>query len=256
MGHYLFVALGISLAINVALFLVAFRRKTDKLTDASYALSFIALVLYGFWLQPFNSFRVLLAGMVVLWALRLGGFLLFRIWRTGKDSRFDDMRGNFWKFGKFWLSQGLAVWIILIPALLALRHNDSSIGLLAIIGAGIWLVGFTIETTADLQKFRFSQNPANKNKWIAAGIWHYSRHPNYFGEILVWFGVYVFCLTVLSPLEALIGLVSPIFIKVLLLFVSGIPILEKSADSRWGDQPAYKAYKRQTSILIPVPRKK
>lgn len=254
--QYLLIALGISLAINIAMFLVAFGRKTDKLTDASYAVSFIVLVLYTLLLEPVNAFRLLLAGMVVIWALRLGGFLLFRIWHTGKDGRFDAMRSNFWRFGKFWLLQGLSVWIILIPALLALRDGGGSIGALAIIGFVIWLAGFLLESTADIQKYRFTQNSANKNTWIATGVWRNSRHPNYFGEIIVWVGIYICCLTVLSPLEALVGLVSPLFIKVLLLFVSGVPILEKSADNRWGKQAAYQTYKRQTSVLIPLPRRK
>lgn len=256
MWKYLLTALGMSLIVNVALFLVAFSRKTDKLTDASYALSFIALVLYALSLKPVNLFRAVLAGMIIVWALRLGGFLLYRIWHTGKDSRFDAIRGKFWKFGKFWVSQGLAVWIILIPTLLALRHGDGSLGWLAVTGSAVWLIGFAVESTADIQKYQFSQNPANKNKWITTGIWRNSRHPNYFGEIIVWIGVYVYCLTVLSPVEALVGLASPIFIKILLLFVSGVPILEKSADERWGKQTAYQSYKRQTSLLIPLPRRK
>ncbi len=256
MGHYLLTALGVSLLINTALFLVAFRRKTDKLTDASYAVSFIALGFYGLAQGPLTPYRFILFAMVTIWAVRLGGFLLFRIWHTGKDGRFDQMRGSFWKFGKFWLSQGVSVWIILIPALLALRYEHASLSLQALIGVLVWASGVAIEATADIQKYTFSASPANKGKWIDQGVWHYSRHPNYFGEICVWVGTYLFTAGALSGSESIVGLVSPLFITALLLFVSGIPILEKSADARWGKLAEYKAYKKRTSILIPLPPKK
>ncbi len=116
-----------------------------------------------------------------------------------------------------------------------------------------WTVGLIIETIADVQKIQFKNNPANKGKWIESGIWRYSRHPNYFGEIVVWIGVYIVAATSLPFVQAAIGLISPLFIIVLLLFVSGIPILEKSADKRWGNDPAYKKYKKRTSLLIPLP---
>jgi steroid 5-alpha reductase family enzyme len=256
MWTYLLIALGVSLVINISLFLVAFRRKTDKLTDASYAISFIALGFYALAMGPLTPYRFMLFAIVAVWAVRLGGFLLFRIWQTGKDGRFDQMRGSFWKFGKFWVSQGLSVWVILIPTLLALRYEHAQLSLQALIGLLVWASGVAIEATADIQKYTFSTNPANKNKWIDQGIWHYSRHPNYFGEICVWAGTYLFAASVLSGAESIVGIVSPLFIAALLLFVSGIPILEKSADARWGKQAAYKAYKKRTSILIPLPPKR
>jgi len=225
MWVFLVAALGLSLLINASMFVVAYRRGTDKLTDASYAVSFIVLVLFAFVTGQPSTFRIVLCGMVIVWAARLGSFLLYRIRKTGKDSRFDDIRGNVWRFGKFWLGQALAVWVILIPVLLALRHDKSNIGLAVYTGLGIWLVGMLLETIADMQKFRFSSNPANKGKWISGGLWSWSRHPNYFGEMLVWIGVYFFARGVLSPPEAIFGLASPLFIISLLLFVSGVPIL-------------------------------
>jgi len=123
------------------------------------------------------------------------------------------------------------------------------------IGVAVWAIGLVCETIADLQKMAFSNDPANKDKWIDTGIWHYSRHPNYFGEILVWVGVYLYTLASLPLLPAVIGLVSPAFIIILLLFISGIPILEKSADKRWGSESKYQAYKKRTSILIPFASK-
>lgn len=255
MWQYLLIALGVSVLINGTLFLVAYRRKTDKLTDISYALSFIALAFYALIQGPLTAYRFVLFSMIAIWAVRLGSFLLFRVWQTGKDSRFDDMRNSFWKFGKFWMSQALAVWLILIPSLLALRSDKGSLQLAAIAGLLVWFIGLIIEATADIQKYTFSTVAANKNKWIDLGIWKYSRHPNYFGEILVWIGVYIYTLSALAVPEIWIGLASPLFIAILLIFVSGIPVLEKSADAKWGKIPAYKAYKNRTSVLVLWPPK-
>jgi len=124
-----------------------------------------------------------------------------------------------------------------------------------IVGVVLWLIGLVVEAVADWQKFQFIQNKKNKDKWIQSGIWKYSRHPNYFGEIMVWFGVYVFVVSGLTGSEQLFAMASPLFITFLLLFVSGVPLLEKSADAKWGKEPAYKKYKKSTSILLPLPPK-
>lgn len=250
----LLIALGASLFLNIVLFLIAFKFQTDKLTDASYAITFIVLACFGLF-SGADVAKIVLVCMVTLWALRLGGFLLFRIWRTGVDHRFDGMRDNFFAFAKFWVAQGISVWVILLPALMALFSDTMVFTTLSFIGVIIWGAGLLTEAIADWQKYQFTQNPANKNKWIEIGIWRYSRHPNYFGEILVWIGVYLFVFSSLTPLQAVIGLASPLFIIILLLFVSGIPILEKSADKRWGKNKKYQEYKKQTSILVPLPRK-
>jgi steroid 5-alpha reductase family enzyme len=147
------------------------------------------------------------------------------------------------------------VWVILLPTLLALAHTQITLTVVSYAGIALWAAGVTIEATADLQKYTFSQNPKNKGAWIETGVWRYSRHPNYFGEILAWVGVYICVAPVLTPLEAWIGLIGPIFIACLLIFVSGIPPLEKHADEKWGSDPDYQAYKRSTSVLIPWRKK-
>lgn len=253
---YLLATLGVSLAINMVMFLVAYKYQTDKLTDASYAITFIVLVGYGLATGAYDIDKLLLAATIVLWALRLGSFLLIRIWKTGVDHRFDDMRNDFRKFAGFWFLQAISVWVILIPSLLAFNQADIVPTWLAAFGLLITGVGFWIETTADLQKYKFSQVKANKGKWIDTGLWKYSRHPNYFGEILVWVGIYLYVLPSLPPVLALVGLVGPLFIISLLLFVSGIPPLEKSANERWGKDKNYQEYKRRTSILVPLPPRK
>lgn len=246
-------ALLVSLLINLTMFVVAFRLQSDKLTDISYAATFATITVWAFATSGRNAYHLVLLAMLLLWSLRLGSFLLYRVIKTGKDARFDGMRESFVRFGKFWLAQAVSVWVIMIPAVFAFGGN-ASLDALSLVGLGVWLIGWVCESVADWQKFAFSSNPRNKNKWIETGIWKYSRHPNYFGEIMVWLGVYLYAASSITTLQALIALVSPLFITSLLLFVSGIPILEKSADKRWGGIAAYRVYKKRTSILIPLPR--
>ena len=256
MTNFLLTALAVSLILNLSLFLVAFRFQTDRLTDASYGITFIILAIYGFVTCHATKFHLLILWMVIIWAVRLSGFLLYRIWQKKKDARFDEMRHSFWLFGRFWLMQGLAVWVILIAGLLGLHLHVSVSGKLAATGFLIWSTGLIIESIADIQKYRFSINTKPHDPWIATGLWKYSRHPNYLGEIMVWVGMYALVFESLSTMGRLVGLVSPLFIIILLLFVSGIPILEKSADKRWGKLKEYKAYKARTSVLLLLPNKK
>lgn len=255
MDTSLAIALYVSLVINLSMFLVAFRLQSDKLTDISYAVTFATIAIWGFAFSDGGPYHLLLMTMIVVWALRLGGFLLYRVVKKGKDARFDEMRGSFLKFGKFWLAQAVTVWVVMIPSIFAFEAQVEFTPLLAA-GLAIWIVGLLCESVADLQKLRFSSDSKNKDRWIETGIWRYSRHPNYFGEILVWLGVYLYVVSSLTQFEAIVGLISPLFIITLLLFVSGIPILEKNADKRWGKLDAYKNYKKRTSILIPLPRSK
>ena len=235
------------------MFIPAFKYKTDKLTDLSYALTFIILIILALLLKQLTITKLILTLMILAWGLRLGIFLFIRIRKMKKDKRFDGMRESFFRFLKFWTLQGLAVWVILIPALFFINSNINKIIWL---GFFIWAIGLVIESIADLQKYRFKQDKKNKDKFIQEGIWKYSRHPNYFGEILCWIGVYIFVFTSLTSFQKIIGLVSPLFIIILLLFVTGLPMLEKYADKKWGKQKNYQEYKKKTSILIPwIPKK-
>jgi steroid 5-alpha reductase family enzyme len=252
---YLTALLGVSLTLNGLLFLIAYHYHTDKLTDISYALTFITLMSIGLSRSSHHSLQWAIAGLVCIWAFRLGGFLLVRIWHAGKDARFDGIRENFWSFGKFWLAQGLSVWVISIAALLGMQSLHTTWSGWGYVGVVIWVIGLILETVADLQKYHFSLEPKNKGQWICSGIWAWSRHPNYFGEMLIWVGIYLFVLPILPLAAVLIALVSPLYIVLLLLFVSGLPPLERAADTRWGSDPAYRQYKRHTSALIPWPPK-
>lgn len=245
----------VSLVINGGMFVIAYKFRSDKLTDASYALSFIVLALVAFLYSPKNLFAIVALALVCIWALRIGGFLLYRVIRSGRDKRFDGIRENFWQFGKFWLGQAVTVWVLMFPATMGLL-SGASFNAIMLVGVGIWCAGFIIETLADVQKYRFTSDVAHKGQWIDSGVWRYSRHPNYFGEIMIWIGVYFYNFFALSPSARLVGALSPIVITILLLFVSGIPILEKEADRRWGSQRAYQDYKKHTSLLIPLPKRK
>lgn len=245
------IALVISLAINLLMFVPAFLFKTDKLTDISYAITFIVLALYSFLFNPINLNTFLLIVMLTIWALRLGVFLLLRVKKVGKDKRFDEMRSNFWRFGRFWLLQGISVWIIMIPSLFFFNSDNEILSSFSYLGIIIWLFGIIIETTADIQKFIFKSNPQNDGQWIETGLWKYSRHPNYFGEITIWIGLYIFVFFNLSFWESIVGAIGPLYIACIILFVSGIPILEKSANNRWGALNQYQIYKKKTNVLIP-----
>jgi steroid 5-alpha reductase family enzyme len=242
--HYLLIAI----AINILLFIPGYLLKTDKLTDLSYSISFITLAIIGALVETITLGKLAVILMVIIWGIRLGGFLFIRIQKMKKDNRFDGIRESFLKFLRFWFLQGVSVWIIMLPSLFLLSGNGDEV---CWIGGVIWLVGLIIETVADLQKYRFKQDPANKDEFISTGLWKYSRHPNYFGEIMCWVGIYIFAFPALTSLQQIIALASPLYIATILIFLTGIPPLEKSADKRWGSRKDYQEYKKRTSILIP-----
>lgn len=236
----------ISMGIQYVLFIPAYFFQTDKLTDISYALTFI--ILAGLATNFSNIASIILFGAITIWAIRLGGFLFLRIHKMKRDKRFDAMRSKPIKFLGFWTIQGLTVFIVLLSSLFFLPNNYS-INALFILGIILWLIGLMIETIADFQKYNFKQQ--GETGFIHKGLWNYSRHPNYFGEMLCWIGLYIAVLPTLNNYERFLAILSPVFIICLITLVSGIPILEKSADKKWGHLPKYKKYKQETSILIP-----
>ena len=152
-----------------------------------------------------------------------------------------------------WTLQGLWVSLTIAAALAAITSTlKVEIEVFAVVGFLIWLLGFTFEVVADRQKSKFRADPQNAGKFISTGLWSWSRHPNYFGEILLWIGVATIAVPVLSGWQ-LLTLISPIFVAILLTRVSGIPILESLADEKWGGQAEYENYKSRTSVLIPKP---
>lgn len=246
---FLLWALAFSIGFNLLLFIPAHLFKTDTLTDASYALTFIALAVLGYTQSGRTAAQAIAATVVVVWALRLGGFLFYRVRKFKKDSRFDGMRESFWRFLRFWILQGATVYIVLVAGLLLWRGPGSGLAVLSWAGLAVFGAGLVLESIADWQKLQFRRR-AN-GKWINSGVWRYSRHPNYLGEIMVWTGFYLFCVPSLEGSDVLWGAASPIYITLLLLFVSGVPLLEKSADKKWGHMPEYQKYKANTPLLVP-----
>lgn len=244
----------LSLGINIIMFVPAYLLKTDKLTDISYAVTFMFVSLLVFLQSERGSGHLVALIMVWAWAIRLGGFLLYRVSVVGKDQRFDQMRGSLLKFGRFWVLQGLSVFVILLAGVVFWRQPDISLGWMSIIGLLIFAEGLALETIADQQKFAFKR--AGKKGWIESGVWSISRHPNYLGEMLVWSGLFLFVAPSLELTGTLIALISPVYIVLLLCFASGIPILEKTADKRWGKDPKYQAYKKRVPVLVPKISKK
>jgi steroid 5-alpha reductase family enzyme len=250
------IALGISVAINAVFFAFAALLRTDKVTDLSYSLSFVALTLLLLFLGGHvTPLHVVTAALICAWGIRLGAYLFSRILKTGVDHRFDDMRDHPLRFARFWVLQAVTVWVVMLPAirLFALPGNPR-LSVLSIAGVALWVIGFVVEVASDAQKSAFKKDPANRDRFIASGLWRYSRHPNYFGESLLWWGLFIAMAPVFSGWGFLVA-IGPVFLTLLLLFVSGVPLLEKSADKKYGGEPAYQDYKRRTSVFLPLPRR-
>ena len=247
-------AVGIAFAIQWVVYIHAWLNRTEKYFDLTGALTYISITALLLIITPGVDARALLLGaLVVIWALRLGTFLFRRVSRAGKDDRFDKLKTSFFRFLNVWTIQGLWVTFTAAAAWVGITSSER-VGLdaFAIVGALVWAVGFGIEAIADLQKSRFNADPANKGRFINTGLWSKSRHPNYFGEILLWVGVAVIAIPVLSGWQW-VAIISPLFVTLLLTRVSGVPLLEKKADTRWGGQAEYEAYKKNTPVLIPRP---
>lgn len=247
------VSLGIALAVNGVFFAVAAARRTDVVTDLSYSLTFAVLAVVLLFTGAAEPIQLVASLLVVVWAVRLGTYLFRRIMRMKVDHRFDGMRDDPLRFARFWLLQAITVAVVMLPVTYLLDRDDPpGIGAWSIAGAAVWLVGLLVEAIADAQKSAFKAKAENRDRFVASGLWRYSRHPNYFGEMLVWWGLFLYTVPVLHG-AAFAVVAGPVFITLLLLFVSGIPPLERSAEEKYGNDPAYREYKRRTSILVPLP---
>jgi steroid 5-alpha reductase family enzyme len=226
--------------------------QTEKFFDLTGSLTYISVTIMAVLLSPVLDGRsILLLVLVVVWAARLGFFLFSRIQKAGKDVRFDELKPSFFRFLNVWTIQALWVTFTLAAALVAITTSTRvDLGIFALVGTLIWVFGFAFEVIADNQKSRFRAISENKGKFIQSGLWAKSRHPNYFGEIVLWIGVAIIALPVLRG-WGWVALISPLFVALLLTRVSGIPMLEKSADEKWGGQEEYEAYKKRTPVLIP-----
>lgn len=243
---------GLAFLIQWLAFIPAFLLQTEKFYDLTGGFTYISITILAVLLSPVRDARsILLLVLVGVWASRLSLFLFRRVLKAGKDVRFDEMKPSFFRFLNAWNIQGLWVVFTLSAALVAITTNvRKELGLFAIMGTLIWIFGFGFEVIADNQKNTFRANPENKGKFIQTGLWAKSRHPNYFGEIVLWIGVAIIALPVLRGWQW-VAMISPLFVTFLLTRVSGVPMLERSADEKWGGQEDYETYKENTPVLIP-----
>jgi steroid 5-alpha reductase family enzyme len=248
------ICIALAFGIQWVAFVPAYLNQTEKFYDLTGSLTYLAVMATAVSLSPVRDARsLLLFALVSLWALRLGSFLFRRILADGFDRRFDEIKPSFSKFLTAWTLQGLWVSFSLAAALAAITSaTRAEFGAFAWIGAAIWLFGFGIEAIADRQKREFRDDADNAGRYIATGLWAWSRHPNYFGEIVLWSGIALIAVPNLAGWQWL-TLVSPVFVYLLLTRISGIPLLERGADERWGGEPAYENYKRTTPVLFPRP---
>ena len=232
-------------------FIPAFIFQTEKFFDLFGSLTYLTAILYT--LHVTGSTRLsdyIIVGCIAVWAIRLGSFLFLRIHKAGEDRRFRTIKPNFTRFLMTWTLQGMWVSMCLLCVLTALSSfNGVIMNNLFFVGLVIYVLGLVIEIVADQQKTVFRREPKNKDKFITTGLWSYSRHPNYLGEILLWSGIAIMSVSSLQGLQYL-TLISPLFVYILLVYISGIRLLENQAEKKWGHLDSYKEYVKNTPSLF------
>jgi len=241
----------LAFALQWLAFIPAYYLQTEKFYDLTGSFTFISVALLAWILRADSDIRsLLLAACILIWALRLGSFLFNRILQDGGDTRFDRIKPVASRFFFTWTLQGL--WVLTTSSCaLAAMTASGHVGLhwFDVLGLGLFASGFAIEVLADRQKRRHRAQ-FGTGQFIDSGLWRYTRHPNYFGEITLWCGIALLAVPALSGWQW-VTLVSPVFVVVLLTRISGIPMLERKADQRWGNDKRYLAYKEKTPVLVP-----
>ena len=232
-------------------FIPAYIFQTEKFFDMTGSFTYLIASFYALLNAPsYNILSIIVVSCIVCWAIRLGTFLFMRINKDGEDKRFREIKPSFSRFLMTWTLSGTWVSICLLCVLTAICSSSGVVGgRLFYLGLIFFLFGFVIEIVADYQKTLFRKNPFNKNKFITSGLWSFSRHPNYMGEIVLWFGISIMSISSLSGIEY-ITLISPIFVYVLLTRISGVNFLEESANKKWGHLDEYKDYVRKTPKIF------
>jgi len=228
--------------------------KTEKFFDLTGGSTFVLLAIYSLlWRKRFMVRQMVLTGMVSVWGLRLSSFLFHRILNSGRDVRFSKVRDNPRVLFIYWTIQGIWVFLTILPLLLVNSKKDEKnpVNSIDYLGWSVWIAGFLTEVIADSQKSSFRSIEANADKWIDVGLWSLSRHPNYLGEVMMWFGIFLSSTQNLNGVERAFAAVSPLFISYLLRFVSGVPPLEKASDKKWGNLKDYIDYKNRTPVFFP-----
>ena len=253
----LFICLMISFVLHWIAFIPAYLARTEKFYDIAGTVAYLSVLATASYLTMISSnnnlqLRSIVAIILVLiWALRLGIFLFVRVLKAGEDRRFREVKQNFSKFLVWWSVSALWVFLTAANALTMIINNVSfTDDFYFYFGLSLWLIGFSFEALADEQKRRFKSDKKNKDAFISTGLWGISRHPNYFGEILLWVGMAVIALPTLIGWQY-VTLISPIFIYFLLTRVSGVNLLEDRANQKWGGTEEYESYVKKTPVLIP-----
>lgn len=245
-------AVGVVLLIQWIAFAISYLAQTERYFDlmGSFTYVVITIGLLALSAQP-GPRAVLLSTCVILWALRLGLFLYARIRRFGGDDRFDEITPDLWRFASVWTVQALWVSATAMAAWVVISAGGGALEWTGWFGYGLWVLGLGIEIRADIAKWKFKADPANAGRFIRDGLWSISRHPNYLGEILLWIGVFIIAAPALRGAQW-VAVLSPVFVIILLTRVSGIPLLERKADARWGGDTDYERYKARTPVLVPL----
>ena len=250
-----FNAVFLAFAIQWIAFIPAYIFQTEKFYDLTGSLTYLLVIWYSLTLSSdqltnLNVANIVIVLLISLWAIRLGSFLFMRIHHDGEDKRFRSIKPSASQFFMTWTLQGLWVSLCSMCALTAISSNTGIVtNAFFYIGLALFILGFAIEVMADMEKSAFKANQENKDKFITTGLWARSRHPNYFGEIVLWTGIAVMSFSSLEGLQYL-TLISPIFTYLLLVYVSGVRMLEARGDLKWGDDPAYQEYKKETPVLF------
>ncbi len=254
----------VTVGLQLVTFIVAFAAQIDLLTDISGASNFVLLgwLTYGLGAHPYPR-QTANTVLLTIWALRLGFYLLARVFRRGHDARFDEMRASFARFGGFFVFQACWAFLVTLPVILLNgTRNDVPIGIRDCVGWVFWGVGFVVEVVADQSKDNFYQATApaagGSRRIITSGVWAWSRHPNYAGEIFLWLGLFLTCSTSFDKPNNLPGAyaaaaLSPAFTFLILMYFSGTPLAEQRNNARYVGEAWYVAYRAQTSPLIPLP---
>ena len=232
-------------------FIPAFIFQTEKFYDLTGSITYLTAVFYTLYVTGSNNLSdLIIVGCVAVWAIRLGSFLFMRIHKAGEDRRFRTIKPNFTRFLMTWTLQGMWVSMCLLCVLTALSsYSGVLMNSIFFIGLLIFILGLSVEIIADYQKTVFRRNIENKDKFITTGLWSLSRHPNYFGEILLWTGIAIMSISSLQGLQY-ITLISPIFVYILLVYISGVRILEAQAEKKWGHLDSFKEYIKNTPRLF------
>jgi len=235
------------------LWLASLALRNSGIVDVFWGLGFVVAAITYFVLgDGFDGRRVLVLALVAVWGLRLSAYIGWRNAGMGEDYRYQSMRrragGSWWwrSYFQVFLLQGALLWVISAPLLAAMRNEDPDHFIATdVIGAVIWCVGISFEAIGDWQLARFKADPANRGKVMRSGLWRYTRHPNYFGDATVWWGLWV--IAALTPSGG-ITVIAPIAMTLLLLRVSGVALLERTITKR---RPEYADYIATTSAFVP-----